>query len=382
MTNNILKMYNSFPIEIDHARGIYVYDKNQNAYIDTFSGIGVLSFGHSYPELITVLQEKMNRYMHLSNFFVDDDSVAVSKMLVDYAGASGRVFYTNSGTESTEAALKAIKKISIKNKNRIVYFKDGFHGRTLGALSVNGFKKYREPFEPLLPNTNELEFNNIQSLETYMKTHGSETIALFIEPVQGSGGVVPVTDEFTSKIMEFKKKYNFLIVSDEVQAGLGRTGKIYSYQHFGLAPDIITLGKSLGGGLPLGATIFLGESAEILKSGDHGSTFAPNPVALAGARYILSQLPQMMNTITRSGEYFKDKIRNFSDCAIKISDVRGIGLMIGIVLEHEMPELKDKMFAERNLLINVLANKLIRILPPFNIQYSEIDTICERLLKK
>jgi acetylornithine/N-succinyldiaminopimelate aminotransferase len=379
--SNLLKVYHSFPLEIEKSHGIYIYSTDGVKYIDTFAGIGVSAFGHSHKELIECFQSKMSRYMHLSNFFVDNDAIYVSKKLVEFTGQEGKVFFTNSGTEATEALMKAIKKVSVSDKNKIIYFKNGFHGRTLGALSLNGFEKMRKAFEPLLPHTVELEFNNIEKFKDYMDKHGSEVIALFIEPLQGSGGVNPVTPEFSDIIMEYKEKYNYYLVSDEVQAGMGRTGEIYSYQHFSLKPDMVTVGKAIGGGLPLAAAIFLNETSEIFKSGDHGSTFAPNPVAMAGARYIVDNIPPMLSDIKEKGTYFIDKLRKTEAKYLKIKEIRGLGLMIGILLQEEDKELSDRMMKERHLLINALGNKLIRLLPPLNITYEEIDIIIKKLLE-
>ncbi|HNY10917.1 MAG TPA: aminotransferase class III-fold pyridoxal phosphate-dependent enzyme [Candidatus Wallbacteria bacterium] len=377
--SNILKMYKPFPISIEKTSGIYVYSRDQKKYVDTFSGIGVMSFGHSYQPLISVMHEKMSLFMHVSNFFLDEDATRVADMLVGFTKKSGKVFFTNSGTEATEAALKAIKKAAAKDKCRIIHFRDGFHGRTLGALSLNGFKKLREPFEPLFENTVELEFNNIACLESYMNENGDKVVALFLEPVQGSGGVVPMNIKFAAKIMEMREKYKFIVVSDEIQSGLGRTGEVYSYQNIKIDPDIILIGKSIGGGLPLGAAIFLGETANYLKFGEHGSTFAPNPVALAGARFVLENMPPLLPEVKKKGAYLAEKLRALNSPKIRV--IRGMGLMIGVLLNHDDENLRDRAFSSEQLLINVLSNKLIRLLPPLNIEYAEIDMICEKLGK-
>ncbi|SHE83086.1 acetyldiaminopimelate aminotransferase apoenzyme [Marinitoga hydrogenitolerans DSM 16785] len=373
----ILKMYDYFNIDIDYAKGIYIYSKEGEKYIDTFSGIGVLSFGHSNENLINAMKNKMQRYMHLSNFFLDEDVEWVANKLIEFTDKNGAVFFTNSGTESTEAALKAIKKISTKEKNKIIYFKKGFHGRTLGALSINGFEKLKSPFRPLLPYCKEFEFNDVDGFNDYMKYHGDEIIAVFVEAIQGSGGVMELTKEFSEILNKYHNEKNFILVCDEVQAGLGRTGKFFSYEHFNLKPDIITVGKSLGGGLPLGATIFLNDTTNILKPGDHGSTFAPNPVALAGARYMLDNLPNMLDDVFEKGNYLKNKLESMK--TYKIADIRGKGLMIGIELDEPYPDLRESAF-KRGLLLNIISNNsVIRLLPALNISYDEIDEIIKIL---
>jgi len=375
-----LKLYSPFPVEVDKARGIYIYSKDGKEYIDTFSGIGVLSFGHSYEPLVNKMKNKMDRYMHMSNYFKDEDLEVLSGKLVEYTGREGKVFFTNSGTEAIEAALKAVKKISTEKKNKIIYFSKAFHGRTLGALSLNGFKNLKEPFLPLLPHTVELNFNDIENFEDYMKKHGEEVVAVFFEPLQGSGGIVPVLPSFAEIIMKYRKIFKYITVIDEIQAGLGRTGHIYSYQNFDLEPDIITVGKALGGGLPLGAAIFLGETSDILKGSDHGSTFAPNPVALSGGRFLMEHVPQLLEEVSKKGFYFKELLCNLKSSKTKIIEVRGMGLMIGVVLDKPYPELKDKAFREENLLLNFVGNNsIIRLLPPLNIEYKEIEVIVSKL---
>ncbi len=373
-----LKLYNPFPLEVSKGRGIYIYSKDGKEYTDTFSGIGVLSFGHSYEPLLNEMKNKMDRYMHMSNYFKDEDLDVLSGKLVEATGKDGKVFFTNSGTEATEAALKAVKKIATERKNKIIYFSKAFHGRTLGALSLNGFKSLKEPFLPLLPDTVELMFNDAELFEDYMTRYGEQVAAVFLEPVQGSGGIIPVSRDFADAVMKYRKIFKYITVMDEIQAGLGRTGHVYSYQNFNLEPDIITAGKALGGGLPLGAAIFLGETSEILKGADHGSTFAPNPVALAGGRFLMEHLPELLEDVSKKGLYFKELLGNITSS--KILEVRGTGLMIGVVLDKAYPELKDRAFKEENLLLNFVGNNsIIRLLPPLNIEYKEIDGIVGKL---
>ncbi|WGS64871.1 aspartate aminotransferase family protein [Marinitoga aeolica] len=373
----ILKMYDYYKMDIDYAEGINIYTKDGKKYIDTFSGIGVLALGHSNKELIERLKNKMDRYMHLSNYFLDEDAEWVANKLIELTGEKGSVFFTNSGTEATEAALKAIKKLATKDKRKIIYFNNGFHGRTLGALSINGFENLKAPFRPLIPNCQEFVFNDVEGFKDYMEFHGDEVLAVFVEPIQGSGGIVPLTQEFADVLSYYQKEKNYILVSDEIQAGLGRTGKFYSYEHCNLKPDIITIGKAIGGGLPLGATIFLNDTANILKPGDHGSTFAPNPIALAGARFVLENIPNMLDDIKEKGKYFMEKLNSLE--SFEIADIRGKGLMIGIELIESSPDLKQRAF-EKNLLLNVISNNsVIRLLPALNITYEEIDIIINKL---
>jgi acetylornithine/N-succinyldiaminopimelate aminotransferase len=374
-----IDLYDYFDLKVKKGEGIYIFDDKNNKYIDTFSGIGVTVFGHSNKKLLKVMKEKMNRYIHLSNFFKDEDLEIVSKKLIEFTGKDGVVYFSNSGTEATEAVLKAVKKNSNSKKNKIVYFKNSFHGRTLGALSINGFEKLKNPFKELLPNCVELEFNKCNEIEEYMNNNGEEVLAVFLEVIQGSGGVNSISSSFSELINRYQKKCGFYLVCDEIQAGLGRTGKFFSFQHYNLDPDIITLGKSLGGGLPLGAAIFLKDTKKILKKGDHGSTFSPNPIALSGARFMIENIPKYLNSINKKSEYFFKKLKKINNS--KVLEIRGKGLMIGIKLDNSYPELKNRAF-ENNLLINLVSNNsIIRLLPSYNVKYSEIDEIIEKIKK-
>ena len=375
----MLKMYDHFNLRPQKAREVYVYSEDGKRYLDTFAGIGVLTFGHSYPELLRAVKNKMDKYMHISNYILDEDAEYVAKRLVEFTGKDGKVFFTNSGTESAEAALKAVKKCATKKRKKIIYFKNGFHGRTLGALSINGIERLRKPFGELLPSTVELSFNDVEEFNDYMDSHGEEVLAVFFEPIQGAGGIIPMDQEFSDVIKGNHERYKFILVSDEIQAGLGRTGKIYAYQHYGLDPDIIIVAKALGGGLPLGAAIFLKEAQNILKRGDHGSTFAPNPVSAAGARYVVDHIEKLLPSVREKGEYFVEEIKKIN--SNRVVDIRGKGLMIGIELDKSYTDLKQKAF-ERGLLLNIISNyKVIRLLPALIITHEEIDEIV-RVLKE
>ncbi len=373
---SLLKLYDHFEMDVDRAEGIHIYTTDGDEYLDTFSGIGVLSLGHSDKNLKQVFINKLERYAHLSNFFLDKDAEYVAKKLIAFTGRQGKVFYSNSGTEANEAVLKTIRKISDHEKCRIIFFDKGFHGRTTGTLSVTGFPKIRDCFNPLLQQTVKLPFNEPDALRNYITKNHKKIAGIFVEAIQGSGGVVPLTDEFAATINQLHEKYNFTLVCDEIQAGLGRSGKMFSYQHFGLQPDLITVAKSLGGGLPLGAILFMENYADILKPGEHGSTFAPNPVSLAGARYIVDNIQEMLSDINKKSAYFIQQIKALN--SDKIMDIRGKGLMLAIELEQKDDQLRKRAF-EHKLLLNVINGKIIRLLPALNISFDEIKTIVKKI---
>ncbi|MGC8589945.1 aspartate aminotransferase family protein [Athalassotoga sp.] len=372
----LLPIYSPFPLQISHAKGIYMWDVSGKKYIDTFSGIGVLAFGHSDDDVKDAMKKKIDNYAHLSNYFLDPDAIEVAKAIVERTGQTGKVYFGNSGAEANEAALKAIKK----RNGRIISFTGNFHGRTLGSLSLTGFEKLRNPFEPLVENVTFLPFGDVKSFEQVMKKDGSEISAVFLETLLGSGGLKTITKEFADVLMTFKEKYGFMLVADEVQAGMGRTGRFYAYQHFeNLKPDIVTLAKSIGGGLPLSATIFLEKNADVFKAGDHGSTFAPSPVALAASKVILSKLTdKFIEEVERKGNYFRDRLRSIR--SNKIKEVRGMGLMIGVELYAGGADVL-KAGLKNDLLLNVVGGNTVRFLPALNVTFEEIDEIVDRFEK-
>ena len=372
-----MNLYNEYDFNVKKAKGVYIYDTQGNKYLDTYSGIGVMALGHSYPEIIKEQEKQIKRYEHISNFFVQNDAEEVASVLVEQTGRTGQVFFTNSGTEAVEAALKAVKKKTGNNgKRKIITFNKSFHGRTLGALSLNGFENLRAPFEPLLADVIRVEFNDVVALNRTIDEYDEQIGAIFIEPVLGSGGVQPMTEAFAAIIDDYCLKNDILLISDEIQAGLGRTGQFYSYQHYSLHPDMITVGKPLGGGLPLGATVFLNGTEEIFQSGDHGSTFAPNPVSIAGGKIIVHKIPGMLKTIQKKGRYFKETLMETLEGRIK--EIRQIGLMIGLDLETDKKDLRERA-SKNELLINVLKNNTIRLLPAFTVEYHEMDEMAGRL---
>lgn len=367
-----LKLYDNYDFKIDKAQGVYIYDQQGNKYFDTFAGIGALALGHSHSDIVKAISDKLNRYAHTSNFFLDEDTEKVAELITD---PGDKAFFVNSGTEATDLALKIIKKKI--GQAKILFFSNSFHGRTLGALSVNGFPKLKDQFKPLLPNIVEAEFNNLQSLKKVI-SNNPDLKAVFFEPIQGSGGVQPASPEFAAELKKQIEANELILAADEIQAGLYRTGNRYSYQHYNLQPDLITVAKALGGGLPLGGVVMKGEMTEVLKPGDHGSTFAPNPLALRASRIVLEKLEKMQPTISDKGKYFAKKLEELDSA--KIKEIRGLGLMRGIELKEEIPNLRDKAQAA-GLLLNIVQAKVIRLLPALNITKAEIDELIAKLDK-
>ncbi|MDK2950801.1 MAG: acetylornithine/N-succinyldiaminopimelate aminotransferase [Kosmotogales bacterium] len=361
----ISNVYSPFNLKVRSAKGIEL-QTDKGVFIDTFSGIGVLSFGHSNEEIINAITEQVNKYAHLSNYFLDDNAVKISENISKMIGKKSETFFTNSGTESTEAAIKAVKK---NKKGKIVSFNNNFHGRTCASLSITYNPKIREPFEPLADNRVFLPLEKDAFIEY---TKNNEIAGVFLECVQGNSGVFGIDEDLINTINKLKTEKNYFIVCDEVQAGLGRTGKFFSYQNYNIEPDIVTLAKALGGGLPLGAAVFINFSP--FGKGDHGSTFAPNPVSLASGKVVIEKVmkPGFLDSVKEKGKYFSEKLRELN----WVNDVREYGLMIG-VSTPDSKKVKEKAF-ENRVLLNI-ANDQIRFLPALNITHEEIDMIIEKL---
>ncbi len=368
----VCQVYKPFPIQIDYARGVYIYSKDGKRYFDSFSGIGVLAFGHNDKDIKRAMIEKMERYMHTSNFFFDEDAEKVAETLVKKTGRTGKVFFSNSGAEANESALKAVKKL---RKGLIISFERNFHGRTVATLSLTGFENLRKPFEPLVPDVVILPYNDVRSFEMFVEKRGPDIAAVFVECVQGSGGLNVLSRDVANLIMQAKHNFGYLLVADEVQAGLGRTGKFFAYQHFDLKPDIVTVAKALGGGLPLGAALFLDEVKDVFGYSDHGSTFAPNPVALAGARVVLSKLTDdFVELVAKKGDFLKKELLQLNSRFIE--KTKGLGLMIGVEVSLDVDLLK-KVAMENGILLNIVGNRVVRFLPALNITFEEIKEMVD-----
>lgn len=375
----VLNLYNRLNINIVHGKGSYLYDDSGNSYLDMFSGIAVNNLGHGNQTVKAVMMAQMDRYFHLSNFFPSEPVVALAKLLVENSFAS-KVFFSNSGTEANEAAIKLSRKYGrskSKDKVELLSFHGSFHGRTLGGMTLTGQEKYKENFKPLLPDVHHVLFNNTQDLTSKVS---NRTCAFFIEMIQGEGGISEVTDEFMTELVRLSEKHDFLIIVDEIQTGLGRSGELFAYEKFTFKPHILTVAKSLGGGLPIGAMLVAPELESILQPGDHGSTFGGNPLACAAGTAVIEIL---------TSEGFLDDVKSKSMYLIKrlneialaypesIKEVRGRGLIIGIEMHGDDANNIKMKALPKGLLLNVTRGNVIRLLPPLTISHSEIDQFLE-----
>ena len=374
----ILNLYNRLPLEIKRAEGVYLYDKDDNRYLDMYSGISVNNLGHE-KEIANVIKNQVDKYIHLSNYFTSEPVVNLAKLLVDNSFAS-KVYFSNSGTEANEAAIKLCRKHGRElneNKFEILSAVNSFHGRTYGGLTLTGQEKYQNIFKPLLSGIDYFEFNNIESLRRKVNEN---TCAVFLEIIQGEGGVVEVTQEFVNELVKLSNIYNFLIVIDEIQTGIGRTGDLFAFEKYNLVPDIVTIAKSIGGGLPLGAMLVNKKLGEVMKIGDHGSTFGGNPVACAAGEYVLDKIvnTNLLNEVKKKGKYI---LKGLKDIQVEfpnvIKEVRGRGMMVGIDVGENAMIIRD-IALNKKLLLNVTNKTIIRLLPSLCITISEIDEFLEK----
>lgn len=381
----ILNTYNRLDLIIEKGEGSYVFDIDGNKYLDMYSGISVNNLGHD-KGIVEAIIKQASKYMHLSNYFVSEPVVSLAKLLVENTFAS-KVFFTNSGTESNEAAIKLCRKYgkqSNENKYELLSAYNSFHGRTTGALALTGQEKYQKNFMPLIPGVSHFKYNDIEDLRAKVNEN---TCGLFLEIIQGEGGIVEISKEFIDEVVKLSKKYNFLIVIDEIQAGMGRTGDLFAYEQYNFTPHIVTISKSVGGGIPLGAMLVSEDVENVLQPGDHGSTFAANPVSCAGGEYVMNKLvnTDLCSEVKLKGNYLINKLNNLKEKYPHIiKEVRGRGLMIGIDVSQYVNDIK-KIAQENRLLLNSTNNTIIRLLPSLCITTDEINeflTIFEKILKE
>ena len=377
----LLHTYKRIPLEISHGEGVYIVTKDGKKYLDFFSGLAVNSLGYGNKKIINAIEEQIKKIIHLSNYYVNNTQLELAEKLIKYSGLS-KVFFTNSGTEAVEASLKLLRKALGPDK-KIFSFSNAFHGRTYGSLSLSGKEKYKKYFAPLLPNIFQLEFNNINQIEDNLD---ETTAAVYIEFVQGEGGIRIASKQFIKRLDELRKEFGFVLVADEVQSGIWRTGKPFAYNHFNLKPDLVIVAKTIGGGFPLGALITNKKYSDAFQIGDHGSTFGGNPVACAAGLAVIEEIIniKLMNNVENLSNYFISKLNQLKDkFPDKIKDVRGLGYMLGVELNFPCNKIVDE-FRENCILVNCTSENVLRILPPLISIKTNIDqflTTFEKLLK-
>jgi acetylornithine/N-succinyldiaminopimelate aminotransferase len=376
----VLQTYKRPELVWARGEGAWLYDTAGRQYLDAGAGIAVTALGHGHKAIVEAICRSAEGLIHTSNLYHTAPQALLARDLCQSSFAD-RVFFCNSGTEANEGALKFARKYAHSqghaDKTGIVAFSGSFHGRTMGALAVTATAKYRAPFEPLIGHVTFADFNNLDSARQAIN---EQTCAVIVEPVQGEGGVTPAHPEFLAGLRQRCDEVGAVLIFDEVQCGLGRTGKLWAYENYEVTPDVMTLAKPLAGGLPMGAVLLTQVVADTLEVGDHGSTFAAGPLVCTVAQAVFSQInqPQFMADVKVKGDYLAEKLREVVAESPLLSGVRGKGLMWGLLSEIPAAEIVAEA-RNHGLIILVAGERVIRLLPPLTITQAELDILAERL---
>lgn len=373
--------YNRLAITFDHGKGVWLWDQNNKQYLDALSGIAVCNLGHAHPAIHQAISEQSQKLLHTSNLYNIANQEELADLLISKSGMEN-VFFSNSGAEANEAALKIARLYGHQqgiDTPCVLVMEKSFHGRTLGTLSATGNKKIQEGFSPLLDGFIHIPFNNLDAINSAINNN-KNIVAILVEPVQGEGGVNIPAPDYLNKIRKICDQNNLLMMLDEIQTGIGRTGKFLAYQHNGIIPDVCTLAKALGNGVPIGACLAHGKAATMLTAGKHGSTFGGNPLACSAALAVLKTLDdeKIIDQVESKGNQIRVNLSNKLKQNQVVSNIRNLGLMIGIDLSKPCGELVE-MAHEKGLLINVTAEKTIRLLPPLIINSEQIELLTDTL---
>lgn len=370
---HVIQSYSRYEVAFTHGKGSLLYDDKGKEYVDFGSGIGVCSLGHSHPHWIEAVSLQASQLAHISNLFYSEPYVLLAKRLTAVSGME-KIFFGNSGSEANEGAIKIARKYSRDRYGAgravIVTLDQSFHGRTMAALTATGQPDYHKHFFPFAEGFRYIAPNYEGDLKEALK---DDVCAIMVEGIQGEGGVVPLRESYVRKLTEKAKEKDILLIFDEVQTGNGRTGHMFSYQGFGVRPDIVTTAKGLGGGLPIGAVLVNDECSAVLTSGTHGSTFGGNPIACAGANAVLDIITAegFLEGVKKKGEYIMNTVRSWGNPSVK--EVRGKGLMIGLRLDGISPGQAVAELLPKGLLVLSAGKDVMRFLPPLTISQSEID---------
>lgn len=377
---NLIHVYNRFPIVLDHGEGMYVYDTEGKEYLDFAAGFAVTGLGYGNKEFEEALKEQIGKLYHTSNLYYHESCGEAARELNRVCGMD-RVFFTNSGSEAIEGALKAARRYAYTKgtgRYEFIAMENSFHGRSFGAVSVTGHDSYREPFEPLVPGVKFAKFNDLDSVKALA---GDKTCAIILEPLQGEGGINLATQEFMEGIRSFCDENDILMICDEVQCGMGRTGNMFAWQEFRVKPDILTMAKAIGNGIPVGAFAMTEKVAQYsLKPGDHGATYGGNPLACTAVKTVIGifERERIVDHVSKIAPYLTkrlDELVRELDC---VTERKGKGLMQGIVVTKPLAEVNKKTIEEGLLVIQAQGN-VIRFLPPLIVEEKHIDEMIEKL---
>lgn len=375
------KTYNRFPVIFERGEGVHLYDSEGQEYLDFGAGIAVLGLGYSDPEFGEAVKNQMDKLIHISNLFYNQPAIDAAERLLK-ASEMDRVFFTNSGTEAAEGALKIAKRYAYNQgmapDYEIIAMKNSFHGRSIGALSVTGNDHYQEPFKPLLPNIKFAEFNDLSSVAALVN---EKTCAVMMETIQGEGGIYPATGEFLQGVRKLCDDCGALLILDEIQCGMGRSGMMFAWQHYGVKPDVMMVAKALGNGMPVGAFLACNAAAEAMTAGDHGSTYGGNPLVCTAAKTVLELFEKrdILGHVNAVAPYLEAKLKGLAEQFEIVKEWRGKGLIQGLEFTVPVgPVVKRALLDEKLVLISAGANT-IRFVPPLIITRADVDEMVVRL---
>ena len=379
----LYKTYNRFPVVFDHGKGVRLYDTEGQEYLDFGAGIAVMGLGYGDEEYTQAVKEQLDKLTHISNLFYNAPSVRAGEKLLAASGMD-KVFFTNSGTEAVEGALKIARRYYYNKTHgnapagEIIAINRSFHGRSLGALSVTGNAHYREPFAPLIPGIRFADFNDLDSVKARINEN---TCAIIMEPIQGEGGVYPATEEFIKGVRELCDAHDLLLILDEIQCGMGRSGEMFAWQHYGVKPDVMTVAKALGNGLPVGAFLACGKAASAMIPGDHGTTYGGNPLVGAGAEAVLDifERRRIVEHVREMGAYLWEKLEELMASSETVCGHRGMGLIQGLEFTVPAGPIVSKALLEERLVLISAGEKVIRFVPPLVIEKADVDEMVKRL---
>ncbi len=379
---NIMGTYKRFPIVLVKGSGAKVWDNDGKEYLDFVAGIAVCSLGHSYPKVVEAIKRQVEILTHVSNLYYIEPQIRFAEMLVKHSFAD-KAFFCNSGAEANEGAIKLARRYAYENmgghKYEFITMKDSFHGRTLATITATGQEKYQVGFAPLPEGFTYVPFNDIQALENAIT---EKTCAVLLEPIQGEGGIIIPADDYLMKVRQLCDDRGILMILDEVQVGMGRTGKLFSYEYYGIKPDIMTLAKATGNGFPVGVMLAIDRVAAAFVPGTHASTFGGNPLAMAAGLATVDTLLNdgILDNCLKIGKYFIEKLEKLKSKYPVIKEVRGKGLIVGMELTIEGADIVRKCM-DNGLLINCTGGKVLRFVPPLIITEADVDR-CVDILEK
>lgn len=388
------KTYNRFPVVFDHGKGVNLYDSQGNEYLDFGAGIAVMALGYGDEEYTKAVENQLHRLTHISNLYYNQPSIEAGEKLLSLSQMD-KVFFTNSGTEAIEGALKIARRYHYNKLHNlmgtgvreetepdmtgeIIAMKHSFHGRSLGALSVTGNSHYQEPFKPLIPGVRFAEFNHLDSVKALINEN---TCAVIMETIQGEGGIYPANPEFMRGVRELCSRHDMLLILDEIQCGLGRSGKMFAWQHYGVKPDVMTVAKALGNGLPVGAFLASGRAAAAMVPGDHGTTYGGNPLVTAGAKAVLDifEKRNMTDHVKEVGDYLGQELDKVAEEFDVVCARRGLGLIQGLEFTIPVGPIVSNALLEQKLVLISAGTNIIRFVPPLVIEKRHVDEMILKL---